>query len=175
MIVSKTNKENYITYLIFEIFMVALATGLLVGCTLFYLLGRSESKNNNNHALSYLLTNFWVYFIICVVPAVLSALFVVYYRRRSYIVGIKADVENIFLQVRGLSSNSLDTIVINRSDAKITKFEDPAFLIVPRYKGYRIIELSSGRKFEFVSNNFIWEKQIKDNILISKILELMAK
>ena len=174
MIVSKTYRENYFSYLIFEILIVSLATGLLVGCLIFYSLGQSESRWGADN-LSFLLSNFWILILISAIPALLSGLVVVYFRRRSYIVGFKADVENIILQVRGLSSKSMDTIVIKRSDARITKFEDPAFLIVPRYKGYRIMEQSSGRKFEFVSNNFIWEKQIKDNVHICQLLGAMVK
>jgi hypothetical protein len=108
-------------------------------------------------------------------PSVDLTNFCFFYRRRNYVVGFKDDNEHIYLQVRGLSTKSFEELTIKRIDAKITKFEDPAFLIVPRYKGYRILDQSSGRKYEYVSNNFIWEKQIKDNILISKLLELMAK
>lgn len=174
MIVSKTYNENYFSYLIFEILMVSLATGLLVGCLIFYSLGRSESRWGADN-LSFLLSNFWILILKCAVPALLSALVVVFNRKRNYIVGWKSEKDSVHLIIRGLSKSSIETVVFSKTDAEIRKFEDQAFLIIPRYKGYRIIDKTSGRKFEYVSNNFIWEKQIKDNILILKLLELMTK
>jgi len=177
MIVSKTYRENYISYLMFEIFMVAITTGIMIACIVFYIAAASIGRRGkgNPFLINFLVDNGWVYLLLCVIPALISLIFVLFYLRRKYIVGFKADEEYIHMQVRGLSIKSLKEVTIKRSDSKISKFEDHAFLIVPRYKGYRIFDQSSGRKFEYVSNNFIWEKQIKDNILILKLLELMAK
>jgi len=173
MIASKTYKESYISYLMFEIFMVAITTGIMIACFVFYA-GVNSAKRGPG-LIDFLINDGSIYLIISVIPAFISVIFVLFYRRRNYIVGFKVDEEYIHMQVRGLSTKSLKEITIKRSDSKISKFEDPAFLIVPRYKGYRIIDQSTGRKFEYVSNNFIWEKQIKDNILILKMLELMTK
>jgi hypothetical protein len=153
--------------------MVAVTTGVMLACTIFYLV--SQSARRTDVLINLLFNNPWSYFLVCLIPAILSALFVVFFRRRNYIVGFKLDEDYIYLQVRGLSFKSFENVTIKRSDAKITKFEDPSFLIVPRYKGYKIYDQSSVRKFEFVSNNFIWEKQIKDKVFISQLLNFLLK
>jgi hypothetical protein len=163
-------KENYLIYLIFEILLVGLTTAIMLVCFIFYITLKADTDTGSRSS-DYLFSHPLLYSALCILPALASVLFIGVFRKRNYIVGWKIDNYEIQIAIRGLRRSNIETVILNQSDVRISKFEDQGFLIVPKYKGYRLKDSISMRTFDFVVNNFIWEKQIRDRVSFSRFLE----
>jgi TM2 domain-containing membrane protein YozV len=90
-------------------------------------MGKAESRHGGN-VHTNLLNHPNIFILICLIPAVISGIAVVFYRKRNYIIGFQKDDSEITLLTRGLSRTSLDTITIgpakrvrNRVDLRRSK------------------------------------------------------
>lgn len=174
MIHAKTYKDNFLKYLIFEMILVGFTTALMLAVWQFYSMINTDANiNTDNYGDT--LKNPMFFIAICVFPAIGSILFILLYRKRNYIVGWKSDKEKVQIVIRGLFRSSIETVEINKTDVQVVPFKDPKFIIVPQYQGYRIVDKLTGRKFDFVSNNFIWETQIADKVLIFHLLKMLEE
>lgn len=168
MTVSKTRKENYLGYLLFELVMVFALTFVATGVIVFYLTGKSDLRKYDHkitgNKLETLTDNPLLFAAICLVPALIALSFVVYYRNRNYIVGYQFDAERseLSLLVRNLTSKGLQTILIPYASVAVRKFTERKILFNARYQGIRIT--FSGKHYDFVTNNFIWETQPRERI-----------
>lgn len=165
MIISKTTKENYLAYLIFEIIMVTIITFLAVAFSLFYITGKTDSRQNSN-TLGYLFEHPWIYGLICFLPALLAVAVLLIFRNRNYIIAYAFDdVSNTLkLKYRGLINKNLIVLSIPYDELQIKDFNEKKFLFNQTYKGKSIVLKNPPITVDFVTNNFIWEEQPRERI-----------
>lgn len=162
IISSKSRNDNFIIYLIFEIIMVAVVTFIAIGFLTFYIFGRLDSRGNSNF-LERLFETPLLFGSICIVPAVFGVLCILYLRSRNYIVAYSFnDAENFLkLEYRGVIKKETKEIEIDYSNLIVKGFKERKVLFNQSYKGISF-DIGERKTIDFVSNNFIWEKQPRE-------------
>lgn len=165
MISSRTKNENYFGYLILELIMVSVVTFLGTAIIVFYSLGRSDARGKTNH-LESTFGNPWIFSIICVTPALIGVCSLLYFRNRNYITGYLFDDSNstLTLSYRGINNKVNREIQLNYTDIYTQQFSEKKFLFNQAYKGTRIVLEDKKLALDFVTNNFIWEKQPREKV-----------
>ncbi|HLP56621.1 MAG TPA: hypothetical protein VK151_16410 [Fluviicola sp.] len=165
MITSRTKNENYLAYLFFEILMVGVITFIGTALIVFYSTGRSDTRHDTRK-LDYLFDNPFVFGIICLIPALIAVAFLLYFRNRNYIVGYRFDHQNklLMLEYRGLRKKSLSTIEVGFDHFSIKPFTERKIFANQPLKGTSIMVADKNLQLDFVTNNFIWEKQPRERV-----------
>lgn len=180
MITSRTKNENYLGYLILEIIMVAVITFLGTAFLVFYLAGRSDNRNKT-HRLEYLFDHPAIFGLICIAPAILAIGSVLYFRNRNYIVGYAFDDDTKILKIsyRGVLSKTIKQVTLPYEKLETVPFSEKKVLFNQAYKGIRILMKEQELKLDFVTNNFIWEKQPRERVYfleeLKRIEQIQAK
>lgn len=176
MITSKTKNENYLSYLILEIIMVTVITFLGVAFVVFYFTGKSDTKTKTTY-LMYLLDNPMIYGFICLLPALLAIIILLYLRNRNYIIGYQFEdsSKTLHLKYRGLLNKLSKDISIPYNEISTKDFSEKKFLFNQTYKGKSIIIKEINLKIDFVTNNFIWENQPREKVFFLQELQRIKK
>jgi len=172
MIRSRTYKENYISYLAFEIALTFVLTFVAAGIVVFYSAGKSDARHHG-HQLDYFSDNFPVYAFLCAAPALIAVAVILRNRNRNYIVGYAFDDnrKELSLLVRKLKAASLRTLTVGYTELKTEAFTEKKVFFNERYHGLSLV--TSSGKLDLVRNNFIWEKQPRERIaFLDKIAEI---
>lgn len=159
---STTRNEHYLIYLLFELILVSIVTFLISGFILFYLLGKTDSKTTSNY-LDFLFDNPAIYAALCLIPTIISCFFILYYKNRHYIVGFAFDDElkQLTICYRKLMRRRNQEASFPYGEVAFKKFKEKSFLFTQPYEGFSVITREK-HTFDFVLNNFIWEKQPLD-------------
>ena len=164
MIRSHTNNENYMSYLVMEIFIVAIITFISTAIIIFYTGLRSDVRRDTTN-LESLLNNPFFFMAVCLIPAIIAIIALLYFRNRNYIVGylFDDDKKTLTIEYRSLRKK-LKRISIEYQNLTIKKFQEKKILVNQTYKGSRIVTSNNQLKLDFITNNFIWEKQTRDKV-----------
>lgn len=175
MITTRTKNENYSGYLILEIIMVAVVTFIGTAILVFYATGKSDVRRKTQH-LEYFFVNTLFFALICMLPALLAVILLLYFRNRNYIIGYQFDElsSTLFLQFRGLMNRRAQDISIPYSTVYTRDFCEKKFLFNQTYKGKSIMLAGEKRTLDFVTNNFIWEEQPREKIYFLQELERIS-
>lgn len=175
MVRSQTQNENYISYLMMELIMAAVLTFIGAGLIIFYVAGKSETRSDSG-ILKYLFDNPFYLILLCLVPVIIAIGTLLYFRNRNYIIGYKFDYDNgkLAIEYRGLGKK-IYSEEIDFENLLVSKFHELKILMNQRYRGVRIKQVDKPLKLDFVSNNFIWEKQIRKKIEFLRELEQLEK
>lgn len=167
---SRTKSENYINYLIFEVFLSFLITFLGVAIIVFYFAGRSDNRRDTQN-LETLFDSPFLYISICAIPALIAVTFLLYFRNRNFIVGYQFDEKKrvLSLLIRGLKKSSLRTVDVDFKNVSVHDLRERKFLFNARYEGLTLTVVDTKSiKYDFVANNFIWEEQIRERVYFLK-------
>lgn len=165
-IYSNTKNENYFSYLLMEVIVIAALTFIASGLLIFYILGRLDSNKGSNY-LEILFNNPGLYALLCLIPCCIAIAMLLYFRNRKYIVGFLFDKQNQILEItyRGLLKSSISKIDLPYSEIKVINFKDFKVIFNEQYKGKRIHCLKKDIYLDFIINNFIWEEHPKEKNL----------
>lgn len=165
MINSRTKNENYLGYLIVECIMVAVITFIGVGFALFFGSGKSDNRTGG-HLLEYLFDHPLLFGFLCITPAIIGISFLLYFRSRNYIVGFFFDdqMSELTIKYRGILSRNVAELKIPYAEMKVQDFNERKILFNQTYKGKRVRLANNQKAFDFVTNNFIWEKQPRERV-----------
>ena len=166
MKISRTKNENYISYLVLELLLSFLITFLGVAIIVFYIVGRMDSRRDTQQ-LETLFDTPFLYVSVCTIPALIAVAFLLYFRNRNFIVGYHFDEENkvLNLLVRGLRKSSVRPVSVPFRDISVHNLRERKFLFNARYEGLTLTVVDTiVTKYDFVSNNFIWENQIRERV-----------
>ncbi len=174
VIASRTKNENYLGYLIFEIIFVGAITFIGTGLLVFNGLGRSDVRNDHKN-LDDLFENPLLFALICLLPALLAVGSLLYYRNRNYIVAYLFDeaTKKLTLQHRGILSKKINQISIPFEEIESNDFSERKIFVNQTYKGKSIQKKGENPKLDFVTNNFIWEKQPREKLYFLEELDRM--
>ena len=156
MMVSSTKSDNYISYLLAEIVLVSSITFIGAAFIIFYAVGKSDVRTGGDN-LSTFTDSPAFYACICLIPVLITVSTLIHFRNRNYIVAYSFDHD---LQVLRLEHRKLSKPVsefrIPFSELEVRKFQERKILVNQTYSGATIV--NEGVKYDFVTNNFIWEK-----------------
>ncbi len=163
MITSKTKNENYFAYLIFEIIIISVITFVGAGIVVFYLTGKVDTRTKTNY-LAFLFENAFIFGLICLLPAVVAVIILLYFRNRNYIIAFQFDdpSKSLLLQYRSLRNKVPIEICIPYNEVNTIDFNEKKFLFNQTYKGKSFCIPGKSLKLDFVTNNFIWEEQPRE-------------
>lgn len=174
VITSRTKNENYLGYLIFEIIFVGAITFIGTGLLVFNGLGRSDVRNDHKN-LDDLFENPLLFALICLIPAAIGVGSVLYFRNRNYIIGYLFDdtSKQLTVQHRGILSKKINQISIPFEEIESNDFSERKIFVNQTYKGKSIRKKGEKIKLDFVTNNFIWEKQPREKLYFLEELARM--
>lgn len=162
MIRSHSRTENFLVYLLMEILMAAIITFLGTAIIVFYGVGKSDTRRNTQN-LESLFDSPIIYLLICVIPAIIVVITLLYFRNRNYIVGYLFDNDKriLLLEYRGLRKK-LMKVSYHFDEIIITPFQEKKIIMNQPSKGLSILLRKDQLSLDFISNNFIWEKQPRE-------------
>lgn len=172
LVKSKTQNENYLSYLVFELLMVATITFVAVGLIIFYMAGKSDSRSGE-HKVESLFDNPAYFALLCLIPVTISVALLIRFRNRNYIVGFEFDHEkrHLLLRYRVLLSRSLEEITVSFDEFECMELKELKFMFNEAYRGTTILVKSDNLRLDFISNNFIWETQPREKRLFFEELK----
>lgn len=140
MITSKTKNENYFAYLIFEIIIISVITFVGAGIVIFYLTGKVDTRTKTNY-LAFLFENAFIFGLICMLPAVVAVIILLYFRNRNYIIAFQFDdpSNSLLLQYRSLRNKVPIEICIPYNEVNTIDFNEKKFLFIKLTKGNRSV------------------------------------
>lgn len=165
LVSSNSQDENYLAYLFIEMVLVFVITVVIIGLIVFYSTGSSDVRLDSNH-LGLLTDNPLLFGVICTIPAIIAVGVVVFFRNRNYIVGYFFNDESnlLFISYRGLINKKIKTVEIPYSKLSSKDFKEVKFLFNEANRGKRLKLKNPDLHLDFVSNNFIWEKQPREKV-----------
>jgi hypothetical protein len=169
---SKTKNDNYIGYLILELLLTGIFTFLVTALGIFYGSMKSDVRHNSDHLLELLRAPI-NYGLICLVPSLIAAGFLLYYRNANYIIGFEFNESEqlLTLRYRRLFRKTTSDIQIPYSNLSISNLKEKKFYFNIASKGKRFAVPNSELKLDFVTNNFIWEYQPRSRVFFLEELE----
>lgn len=173
MVISCYSESNFFRFLLMEMLMTSLVSFLGFGLLIFYFLMNLESKAGNE-SLTSLLNNPALFALVIIIPVAVLNLIMIHKRKRNYIVGFffENELGILKLKYRILNSNKCTEIEIPFEEICADSFYDKKFFFNQAYKGVRIKK--DNLDLDFVSNNFIWEEDIRaKKYFLTRIKELI--
>jgi|SRR5690554_950540 len=169
VIFSKTRDENYLAYLFIELILVFVITSVGTGLLIFFSVGRADSQRNTNN-IEFLFENPFIYVLICLTAAIIAMGLILHFRNRNYIVGYAFNNETLSLRLsyRGLLKKDIKSIEIPYSELLWKDLKERNFLFNQVNRGKRIKHKNQSLYLDFISNNFIWEKQVRQKYIFFK-------
>jgi hypothetical protein len=118
--------------------------------------------------LSLLFSNPLLYLTVCLLPTLMMLIMVYLKQKRTYIVGFEFLDSSMNLIVRKNSSSSIQVLNFFNTEIFAETIKERGFIFISRKEGIRFVV--NGDKYDFITNNFLWEENHNVKKLFKKMV-----
>lgn len=151
--------------------MTFVITSIGTGFLIFYILMKSSKRNKD--LIVYFFESPLLYGVLMAIPGLIALTIVLINRNRKFIIGFEFDdnLRVLKLLVRKLKKTKIQTVELNYDSISVKEFMEKKYIVNQQYKGVSISSELQSEKYDFVSNNFIWEMQPREKIYFLEEIE----